>query len=177
MININEASDAEIPVIEDILLDVCNWLESIGQPMWTKAQIKWEWLSKSLIAGGENNHKPSVFKIAYLDGVPAGCMAVVDHDPVIWPDIPIGESLFVHKLAVKRFAAGQGVADALLTYAKKMSADAGLPVLRLDTDLNRPKLRAVYERNGFTLAGNGFCLGDSMWRFMNTIFRQNNNYS
>jgi len=76
-------------------------------------------------------------------------MAVVDHDPDFWPEIARGDSLFVHKLAVKRFAAGRGVSDALLSYAKAMCVRRGILTLRLDTDATRPKVRAVYERNGF----------------------------
>jgi hypothetical protein len=76
-------------------------------------------------------------------------MALINHDPVFWPDIPKGESLFIHKLAVKRLAAGKGLSDALITYAKSMCMDRGILELRLDCHSLIPKLRAVYERHGF----------------------------
>jgi len=141
MFEIITASENEIPLIEDILFDTVRWLDSIGQPLWHENQITWERLSKDFIA--------SDFKIAMLGGIPAACMAIVDYCPLIWPDIEKGQSLFIHKLAVKRFAAGKGLSDSLITHAKKMCKDKGIYALRLDCDKDRPKLRSLYERNGF----------------------------
>ena len=76
-------------------------------------------------------------------------MAVIDHDPAFWPNVPKGESLFIHKLAVVRRFAGQGIADAMIDHAKAMCMGRGIAVLRLDCHGARAKLRAVYERNGF----------------------------
>ncbi|MCL2816730.1 MAG: GNAT family N-acetyltransferase [Oscillospiraceae bacterium] len=141
IIEIKTASEKEISVIVEILEDTVAWLDGIGSPLWRKQQVQWERLSKDFSA--------SDFYIAYLDKMPAGCMAVVDYDPEFWAGIPKGESLFIHKLAVKRFAAGKGLSDALISHAKSMCAIRGISELRLDCSSDRPKLRAVYERNGF----------------------------
>jgi len=141
MVKIVTASEKDIPVIEDILLDTVRWLDSIGKPLWREGQVKWERLSKDFAL--------SDFRIALLDGIPAACAAVVDHDPEFWPDIEKGRSLFIHKLAVKRLAAGKGLSGALIDHAKDMCVDRGIPMLRLDCHALIPKLRAVYERNGF----------------------------
>ena len=145
MIEIITASEKEIPIIEDILIDTVRWLDSVGQPLWREEQVKWTRLSKDFSA--------SDFYIALLDGEPMACMAVVDYDPTFWPNIKKGQSLFIHKLAVKRFAAGKGLADELIKHVKKMCMDKGIYALRLDCSQDRPKLRAVYERNGFTCVG------------------------
>ena len=76
-------------------------------------------------------------------------MAVVDYDPLFWPDVKEGESLFVHKLAVTKAARKTGVADTLMDFFKKQGAERGVKTLRLDTHALRPKLRAFYERHGF----------------------------
>jgi hypothetical protein len=76
-------------------------------------------------------------------------MAVIDYDPNIWENVAKGESLFIHKIAVKRFAAGQGLSGALIKHAKEMCMDRDITELRLDCHSHRPKLRAIYERNGF----------------------------
>ena len=141
MVEMITASQNDIPVIEEILADTVRWLDSVGQPLWRADQVTWGRLSQDFAA--------TDFRLAFLDGIPAACMAVVDYDPVLWPEISKGQSLFVHKLAVKRFAAGKGLADALLGYAKSMCMDRGLPILRLDCHSLIPKLRSVYERNGF----------------------------
>jgi len=144
MIEIKRASEEDIPAIEDILADAVAWLDSIGEPMWTAAQVTWEGLSRYFAV--------SDFYIVYLDGIPVGCMALVD-SAGYWREIPKGESLFICKLAVKRSAAGKGVSDALIAYAKSMCADMGIPALRLGCPQERQKLRAVYERKGFVCVG------------------------
>ena len=141
MVEIIRASEKKIPIIEDILLDCVRWLDSIGQPLWREEQVKWMRLSKDFEA--------SDFYITLLDGKPAACMAIVDYDPEFWPDIEKGKSLFIHKLAVKRFAAGKGISDALISHAKTMCIEKGISFLRLDCHALIPKQRAVYERNGF----------------------------
>ena len=151
MLSIITATEKDIPVIEDILSDAVRYLDSIGKPLWLEDEVKWARLSKSF--------RPSDFLIALLDGIPAACMAVVDHDPFLWPDIPKGQSLFIHKLAVKRFAAGKGLSDALISHAKQMCADGGIPALRLDCHSLMPKLRAVYERNGFVCVAEKIMFG------------------
>jgi len=48
MILIKQASVNDIPVIEDILLDVVNWLNSTGNSLWIKEQVSWQGLSASM---------------------------------------------------------------------------------------------------------------------------------
>ncbi|MCL2079758.1 MAG: GNAT family N-acetyltransferase [Oscillospiraceae bacterium] len=140
-ITIKQATEADIPVIEGILLDTVNWLNEMGQPLWGAHEVTWDVLSK--------NYKIGDFHIAYTDGNPAGCMALVDYDPFFWPDAKRGESLFVHKLAVTKATRKSGVADALMDFFKEQGAERGAKMLRLDTHALRPRLRAFYERHGF----------------------------
>ena len=145
MIDIITASENEIPVVENILLDTVRWLESIGQPLWNEQQVKWAQLSKEFAI--------SDFRIALLDGAPAACLAVVDYDHAVWPEVDKGESFFIRKLAVKRFAAGKGLPEALFAHVKTMCSNRRINAIRLTCAKNRLKLRAVYERNGFTCVG------------------------
>jgi len=141
MVELFTASEKDISVIEDILLDPVRWLDGINQPLWREDQIQWTRLSWDFTT--------SDFRIALLDGEPAACAAITDYDPTFWPDVEKGQSLFIHKLAVKRFAAGKKLSDALINYAKRLCVNRGISALRLDCSQDRPKLRAVYERNGF----------------------------
>jgi GNAT superfamily N-acetyltransferase len=145
MINIVQAAEEDIPTLESILLDTVSWLNEMGQPLWDADEITWASLSKS--------YKASDFFIAYNDGKPSGCMALVDHDPFFWPDVAKGEALFIHKLAVIKTARKTGVADALMAFFKERGILRVVKSLRLDTHALRPKLRAFYERHGFKLYG------------------------
>ena len=62
------------------------------------------------------------FLLAENDGETAGTIKFQLEDPEIWPDVPAGESAFIHRLAVRRRFAGQSVSTALL----KWSVERGL---------------------------------------------------
>ena len=46
-IEIRQASVADIPAIESILLDAVTWLNEMGQPLWGPKEVMWEALAKS----------------------------------------------------------------------------------------------------------------------------------
>ena len=140
-ITIKQAQESDIPIIEDIMFDVVDFLDSIGQSLWQREWVTWQGLSKDF--------QISDFYMAYIDDKPVGCMALVDYDPTFWADIQKGESLFIHKLAVKRCAAKQGVSKALIDFAKSQAIKLGINEVRLDTHQFREKVRAIYEREGF----------------------------
>jgi GNAT superfamily N-acetyltransferase len=145
IIKIKQAQKNDIPVLEGILLDTVNWLNEMGKPLWGANDVKWDTLSK--------RHQISEFFIAYTDGVPSGCMALVDYDPFFWPDVARGESLILHKLAVTKAARKTGVSDMLIDFFKEQGKLFGAKIIRLDTHAWRPKTRAFYERHGFVCVG------------------------
>ena len=151
-ITIKKAHDSDIPVLESILLDAVNWLNEMGQPLWGADEVAWDALSKK--------YRINDFHIAYTDGIPSGCMALIDYDPFFWPNVKKGESLFIHKLAVTKAARKSGVTDALMAFFKEQGAVRGIKTLRLDTHALRPKLRAFYERHGFVLVEEKVFKGD-----------------
>jgi GNAT superfamily N-acetyltransferase len=151
-INIKQANESDIPILVSILLDTVNWLNEMEQSLWSANDVKWDALSKK--------HQISDFFIAYTDGVPSGCMALIDYDPFFWPDIKKGESLFMHKLAVTKAARKSGVSDALVDFFKEQGKINGKDIIRLDTHAWRPKTRAFYERHGFISVGIKVCESD-----------------
>ncbi|MCL1795157.1 MAG: GNAT family N-acetyltransferase [Oscillospiraceae bacterium] len=140
-ITIKQAVIEDIPILESILLDTANWVSEISQPLWSVEEVKWEKLSK--------NYQIGDFHIAYANGIPSGCMALIDYDPFFWPNVKKGESVFIHKLAVTKAARKSGVADALMGFFKGYGTERGVKTIRLETDALRPKTRAFYERHGF----------------------------
>ena len=140
-ISVKQAAESDIPILESILLDSVIWVSEMGQPLWNAEDVVWGELSKS--------YQADDFYIAYADGIPSGCMVLLDYDPFFWPDVKMGESLFIHKLAVTKTARKSGVSDALMDFFKEQGISRGVKTLRLDTDALRPKTRAFYERHGF----------------------------
>ena len=78
---------------------------------------------------------------------------LVEDDPLFWKDIRPNESVFIHKIAVDRRFARQGFGVQILDFAKGLALERGKYFLRLDTDVHRVPVRALYERYGFHWAG------------------------
>ncbi len=139
---IKQADACDTPIIEEILLDAVSWMSKSGlQNQWNRSNVKWSNLS--------NSYKINDFYIAYQDGLPTACVAVTDYDPTYWPHIPKGESLYLHKFAVKRAFAGKGFSKELFGFAKNLALTYGIHAIRLNCNQHRNKLRAVYENEGF----------------------------
>ncbi len=138
-----QATSADIPIIEDILFDVTDHFEKIGDPQWHKYDVTWPGLAVYF--------RIEDFYIAYLGETPVGCMVILDKDNYFWPEIPQGASLYIHKLAVKRAYAGQGFAREMIDHVKALSVERGIGEVRLDCRSYKPKLRRLYESAGFTL--------------------------
>jgi GNAT superfamily N-acetyltransferase len=78
-----------------------------------------------------------------------GVMKLEMEDITFWPDVPSGDSLFVHRLAVRRAFSGGPISTALLDFARSEAIRRERRYLRLDCAADRPKLRNVYESFGF----------------------------
>lgn len=138
---IKQAQENDIHIIEEIMIDVVNFLDSIGQPQWERQNVSWQGLSRYF--------KIDNFYIASIDDSPVGCFALIDYDPTFWPNVAKGKSLFIHKLAVKRCGSKQGVSKALIDFAKMQA----IKEIRLDTHQFRTKVRTIYECEGFICVG------------------------
>lgn len=139
---IKQANENDIPIIEEILLDAVNWLlKNEMQNTWNESNVKWSYLSKSF--------KINNFYIAYQNELPAACMALTDYDPTFWPNIQEGQSLYLHKVAVKRAFAGKGFTKELIDFAKSLARSHCINAIRLNCNQHRNKLRTVYENEGF----------------------------
>lgn len=142
---IKQAQENDIPIIEEIMFDVVDFLDTIGQPQWERQNVSWQGLSRYF--------KVDDFYIASINNNPVGCFALIDYDPTFWPDVAKGTSLFIHKLAVKRCGSKQGVSKALIDFAKTQAVKLGINEVRLDTHQFRTKVRAIYEHEGFICVG------------------------
>jgi ribosomal protein S18 acetylase RimI-like enzyme len=69
-------------------------------------------------------------------------------DPELWSNYP-GQARYVHRLAVRRKFAGQGIGAALLDLAGHVAAMEGVPWLRLDCSKDNHALQSYYLNQGF----------------------------
>lgn len=119
-------------------------LERRGEPLWPLGTLE-----------------PAALRAAYpgaesyvaVQGEAVAGMMLLEADPLFWPDVRPGESLFLHKLAVVPAVQGLGVASALLEFAEAKARALGKRSLRLDCAAERPELCAFYKRRGFRRVG------------------------
>ena len=94
-------------------------------------------------------------RLGTLNDQAVAAILLVPGDPQFWPDDPPGEALYLHKLAVHPGRQGRGLSTPMIRAAVQATRAAERPWLRLDTDAERPKLRSLYERQGFLLVREG----------------------
>jgi len=137
---IRQAGRSDVPLVTDILKEAAAWLRQSGKPMWRDEEITEEGITGNI----------GLYFLAEVDGEPAGTVRFQVEDRLFWPDVPEGESAFIHRLAVRRRFAGTGLSTGMLSWAVDRAGLLGKKYLRLDCDLMRPGLRAIYENFGFT---------------------------
>lgn len=139
---IRPARGDDTRALVDILSEALKWVEQLdGTIMWVEGELE----------EPRVRAEAGMFVVAESDGRIVGAIRFQLDDPLFWPDIDGGDSAFVHRLAVRRSHAGQGVSTALLQWAVDRARALGKRYLRLDCDADRPRLRALYERFGFRL--------------------------
>jgi len=129
----------------EILIEAAQWAIALGQPLWNPGIFTQDW-ARGGVERGE-------LYLGWQAGEAVGTLTFQYQDTAYWPEVPLGESAFFHKLAVRRSVAGTGVARALVAWAIAKARAEGKRYLRLDTHFERPKLRAFYESLGFHYVG------------------------
>jgi len=130
-------------MIASVLQDAELWLAACGRALWPAASIGHERVLQDTSAG--------LFRVARDTEQIVGVMKFELEDAYFWPEVPPGTSAFVHKLAIRRAGAKQGVSIALLAYARTRAQQLGRACLRLDCIADRQGLRNFYEGFGFSL--------------------------
>ena len=136
-----QATRLDTEAVAGILGEAARWLQESGRGMWRDDELVPERIAVDVQAG--------LFFIAECDGEAAGVVKFQLEDKLFWPDVPEGESAFVHRLAVRRRFAGGEVSTALLAWAAERAWALGRAYVRLDCEASRGKLREIYEKFGF----------------------------
>jgi len=142
-VNIQPAQLSDASAIASVLQEAAQWLANDGRALWTAAEIAPERVLRDTSAG--------FFHVAREGEQLVGVMKFELEDAHFWPEIPLGTSAYVHKLAIRRAWAKKGVSTELLTYARHRAQHLGRAYLRLDCVANRQGLRDLYEGFGFAL--------------------------
>jgi GNAT superfamily N-acetyltransferase len=140
-IEVRRADSSDVDLVAAILIEASHWLDSRGMGMWRANELTPDRIAKDVGDG--------LFFLAADQSQAVGTVKFQLSDVEFWPDLTSPDSTFVHRLAVVRRAAGQGVSTALLAWAVHRTRKLGRRFLRLDCEASRPRLRAIYEGFGF----------------------------
>lgn len=139
--HVQRTADNQVDEFCSILKEVALWLESIDQKMWGVAQVAREHVLEE--------YSIDEMFLGYWHGIPAATMVLQEADDHFWPSANQGDSLFLHKLSVKRSFAKQGLGTQMIRWAKNEAIRRQKRYLRLDCAADRPKLCSFYESFGF----------------------------
>jgi GNAT superfamily N-acetyltransferase len=145
-LSIRQATLQDIDAVADILREAARWLEESGMAMWREDELLPIRIVEDVGSG--------FFFLAECDGEAAGTVRFHLEDKLFWPDVPQNNSAFIHRLAVRRRFAGGEISSALILWAIARTHTLGRRYLRLDCEVFRARLRAIYERIGFQFHSN-----------------------
>ncbi|MCL2545993.1 MAG: GNAT family N-acetyltransferase [Oscillospiraceae bacterium] len=130
-----------------IMREAAAWMFEIGQPNWP---LDDDYLSQQNIGAPAEE-----FVVMYDEcGSSVGTLVLSplrDNDRWLWQRLPVGPYGFLHKVAIRRAYAGQGLAKKMMQYAIAECKAMGFAASYLDCNADRPKIRAFYEDLGYIL--------------------------
>src|SRR4029078_9488163 len=131
---LRQAPSADADAIVETLAEAARWVEELdGTIMWVEGELEQERVRAEADA--------AMFVVGEVDGLVASAMRFQLKDRLFWPDLDGADSAFVHRLAVRRAFAGQGISTALLEWSVDRARTLGKGYLRLDCDAERSRLR------------------------------------
>jgi len=140
--SVRHATADDTRALVETLTEAADWVTRLdGTTMWVEGELEEPRVRAEAEAG--------LFVVAEINGQVVGAIRFQLEDQLFWPDLDGRDSAFVHRLAVRRANAGQGISTVLLQWAVDRARSLGRRYLRLDCDADRPRLRALYERFGF----------------------------
>jgi hypothetical protein len=131
-----ECTDAVLNVLDE----AADWLSGRGVGQWPP-RFEAAWI-EGAISRGET-------WLVEVSGQVAATVTLDRSDP-LWDGVP-GSAAYVHRLAVRRWAAGLGAV--VLTWAATAALRGGAAALRLDCVAANAGLRTYYEARGFAHRG------------------------
>jgi GNAT superfamily N-acetyltransferase len=138
---IEASTPSDSKQVAAVLYEAASWLERDGKALWRSVAITMDSVRHDVEAGR--------FLVARTGNEIVGVVRFQLEDPEYWPEIENGTSAYLHRLAILRAVAGQGVSHRLLSAGLDKARSLSRTYLRLDCVADCEKLRRLYESCGF----------------------------
>jgi GNAT superfamily N-acetyltransferase len=139
--DVSWAAADDVTTVSHILRESAAWLRLRGIPLWDDDHLG---PSQLLLDGARGR-----YCLARRGADAVGTARIQLADEELWPGAAPDEAIYLHRIAVRRAAAGTGVPEALLGFADEVARMHGASHLRLDCDASRTKLCELYSSLGF----------------------------
>ncbi len=140
LVSFRQVTTGQVGDVLVVLDEVAAWLASLGVQQWPH-RFDSAWVLPAIEAGHT--------WLVDADGLSAATITLEWSDQIWGPDD--GSAGYVHRLAVRRHAAGLG--PQLLGWAAEETIRQGRHFLRLDCVATNRRLRSYYESAGFQARG------------------------
>ena len=141
MLVVTSVTESTVHTAADIMKEAAQWLIERDMPLWPLCELEPEKLTS-------HYHFENIF-VGWIKDQAIASLCLVENDPVFWPQVAHDESLFVHKLSVRRSWAGLGFAHAMLNWVIGQAHQRHKRYVRLDCPACRHRLCEYYQRIGF----------------------------
>jgi len=139
--SIKKVNMSTVNIFADIMIEAAEWLIFENMKNWEPSRFTVEKIIKQ-------NNLDELY-LCYVNDEAAGCLKLQSVDKMFWPSDKPGDALYVHRLAVRRKYAGQGISVFMLNWAKEQARIKRCKYIKLDCLSDREKLRGFYEKQGF----------------------------
>jgi GNAT superfamily N-acetyltransferase len=143
---IRRATVGDLLTIVELRRERAAWLADIGSDQWSVGLTEqgFQQRVQDSIQAGET------WMAVADDGRVLGSIAIDRWtNPNLWSPAELADAVIVHRMITRRFAAGQGLGEALLAHADRIAIEAGRRWVRLDAWTSNRGLHRYYERAGF----------------------------
>ncbi|TMK80263.1 MAG: hypothetical protein E6G47_07170 [Actinobacteria bacterium] len=152
VLEVRPATARECELAVEILEEAAAWVAARGQDGWKPGSFRDEagtgrTVLREALAAGE-------LFLGWMAMRAVGTVTLQSADAVYWPDaVDLADARYVHRLAVRRNAAGLSIGKALLQWSEEATAVDGRRFVRLDCPARSPFLRAYYIAAGYGYRG------------------------
>lgn len=124
--------------------EVASWGREKGYRVWPD-----EWLEPEELLS--DDVQPENFCIGSIEGETACGFILQWSDSEYWPNAPMYEAAYLHKLCVRRKFAGMGMTKLVIDAVREECRKHGARYIRLDTGLDEKVVRKIYLNAGFKI--------------------------
>jgi GNAT superfamily N-acetyltransferase len=149
VLSIRLAADADGPALARILRDCIAAMREAGIEQWDEIYPTERHLAEDIDA-------KSLYVACTGSGAIVGIVVLNESQDPEYAKVPWFSEvrpLVVHRVMVAPASQGQGIAQALMTFAEQHARTAGYGSIRLDAFTLNPRALRLYERLGYTARG------------------------